>query len=453
MGAVRIRPLVADYAFPNTMKGQRGQIGAGGHCFHTGETEYYSRLYKVYFNWNELERTAEDGEDFIRQVCDIRFADCREHNVRIIPRVALQWPNHGDHTKASSVVGCFPPDMVASTLDTPAFFDRVRNLVMKLGHVWNDDPRIAYVETGIYGLWGEEHEDSLSKTAQRHFARAFLEAFPDKKCMVRCPRDCMGAGFGMYWDSFAHIDEEIYARDCVRFQNWRIAVMGGEVAHNWGRHVLQPGDDMNDTLTDPAHLERFLEYVSWQHNNHLGMWLAADERLEQARCGLAEYQKRAGYRFVPELVEWELTGGFLRVSLQVRNVGSSPFYYRWPLSAALLDESRIPLRIWDFPETDIRRWMPGDEWDFGLHRYRVAPELYSETACFDLSGLSEGRYTLALAIRDPQCGKPSVLFATRQYFTGGWFPAGCVTLGAEERQPLIPEALFDDQRTDCTITY
>ena len=453
MSVVRIRPPKADYAFPNTMKGQRGQISAGGHCFHPGDTEFYSRLYKVYFNWNELERTAEDGEDFIREVCDRRFADCREYNVRIIPRVALQWPNHGDHTKASSVVGCFPSDMVASTLDTPEFFERTRNLVSKLGRVWNQDPRIAYVEMGIYGLWGEEHEDSLSKTAQKHFAQAFLDAFPDRKCMVRCPRDCMGAGFGMYWDSFAHIDEEIYARDCVRFQDWHVAVMGGEVAHNWGRHKIQPGDDMNDTLTDPAHLNRFLEYVSWQHNNHLGMWLEQDDRLEQARYGLAEYQKRAGYRFVPEQLEWEQSDSLLRVSLQVRNIGSSPFYYRWPLSAALLDENRRAVRIWDFPETDIRRWMPGDAWDFGLHRYGIAAESCTETGCFDITGIPAGRYTLAISIRDPQCGKPSVLFATRQYFNGGWHPMGYIGIGQEATTPQIPETLFDDQRTDATITY
>ena len=33
--------------------------------------------------------------------------------------------------------------MVASTLDTPEFFSRARNLIRKLGHVWNDDPRIS----------------------------------------------------------------------------------------------------------------------------------------------------------------------------------------------------------------------------------------------------------------------------------------------------------------------
>ena len=229
--------------------------------------------------------------------------------------------------------------------------------------------------------------------------------------------------------------------------------MGGEVAHNWGRHKIQPGDDMNDTLTDPAHLNRFLEYVSWQHNNHLGMWLEQDDRLEQARYGLAEYQKRAGYRFVPEQLEWEQSDSLLRVSLQVRNIGSSPFYYRWPLSAALLDTNRQPVRVWDFPETDIRRWMPGDEWDFGLHRYRIPAESCTETGCFDITGIPRGRYILAISIRDPYCGKPSVLFATRQYFNGGWHPMGYIDIGQEAHQPLIPEELFDDQRTDMTITY
>ena len=90
MKYIKVIPEAADYAFPNTMKGQRGQVGAGGKIFEARETEVYSRLYKVYFNWNELERTIADDEDFIRAVCDRRFGDCRAHNARIIPRVALQ---------------------------------------------------------------------------------------------------------------------------------------------------------------------------------------------------------------------------------------------------------------------------------------------------------------------------------------------------------------------------
>ena len=453
MKYIKVIPAAADYAFPNTMKGQRGQVGAGGKIFEVRETEVYSRLYKVYFNWNELERTIADDEDFIRAVCDRRFGDCRAHNARIIPRVALQWPNHGDHTKATEITGQFPSDMVASTLDTPEFFMRVRNLVRKLGNVWNNDPRIAYIEMGIYGLWGEEHEDSLSRAAQKNMADAFHAAFPDKKCMVRCPRDCMGEGFGMYWDSFAHIDEEIYARDCVRFQDWRRAVMGGEVAHNWGHHEIQPGSDMNDTLTAPEHLNRFLEYVFWQHNNHLGMWMEQDERYPEALKGLAEYQKRAGYRFVIESFAWGLDGGRMKVDMEVRNIGASPFYYPWPLKAALLREDLSVAREWTFRDTDISTWLPGDQWDFDAHQYLQPAQKYLARGDFDLTGLEDEKYLLCIAIADPSCGKPSVLFATTQYLNGGWHPMGYTGLREIPQEYRIPKELLGDQRTDTSITY
>lgn len=448
-----IRPLTADYAFPNTMKGQRGQIRAGGALFAPGADEIYSRVYKMYFNWNELERTIADDENFIREVCERRFVDCRAYNIRIIPRVAIQWPNCGDHTKATEIVSCFPSDMVKSTLDTPEFFFRVKNLVRKLGNVWNNDPRIAYIEMGIYGLWGEEHEDSLSRDAQRNLADAFHDAFPDKKCMLRCPRDCMGEGFGMYWDSFAHIDEELYAADAVRFLDWRTAVMGGEVAHNWGRHVIQPGDDMNDTLTAPEHLDHFLDYVYWQHNNHLGMWLQHDDRYARALEGLAEYQKCAGYRFVLDEVGYALDENGLHVDFDVRNVGASPFYYRWPVTAALLDEAGHPVWQADFAEADIRTWMPGDHWNFDRRAYDEPARSVHVAGNFGVLQVPSGVYRLALAIRDPVCGRPSVLFATRQYQQGGWHPMGYIGVGVSVKNSVIPENSFDDQRTDGTITY
>lgn len=452
-GHTVIHPLVADFAFPNSMKGQRGQIGADGKIFQIGKHERYSRLYKIYFNWNELERTLDDDEAFIRSVCKTRFADCRDHNIRIIPRIAIQWPNHGDHTKATEIRSCFPSDMVKSTLDTPEFFFRIQNLVAKLGHVWNNDPQIAYMEMGLYGLWGEEHEDAMSKKAQENLADAFHKAFPDKLCMLRQPRNCMGEGFGMYWDSFAHIDEEYYAQDAVRFLDWRKAVIGGEVAHNWGRHVIQPGDDMNDTLTASDHLDRFLDYVFWQHNNHLGMWLADDERYEHALEGLAEYQKRAGHRFVLEKVSYSLENDRLRVALDVRNVGASPFYYRWPLSAALLDDRGEPVWQGEFAEADIREWMPGDSWNFEKRAYDEPAQLYHAAQTFTLANVPDGVFRLALAIKDPSCGRPNVLFATRQYQTGGWHPMGYLGVRRNVANPLIPENSFDDQRDDHTLAY
>lgn len=447
-----IFPIEADYAFPNSLKGQRGSTRPGEQYKVDPESQYV-RLVKSYFNWNEVERSIEDGVNYILEVSDQRFAGCREKNVRFIPRIAMVWPNHGDHTLATKLRYTSPPDMVPSTLDTPAFFSRVRNLVEKLGEAWDNDPRVAYMEMGIYGLWGEEHEDAMSRTAQKNMADAFHNAFQKTPCMVRYPRDCMGQGFGTYWDSFAHINEEHYARDTIRYMDWRIAVMGGEVAHNWGEHVIQPGDDMNDTLTAPDHKQRFLDYVFWQHNNHLGMHIRPLANKEAALEGLAEYQKRAGHRFVPKKVEYVLSDGKLSVSVDIINGGASPIYYNWPVAVALLDEMKNPVWQDKFSGIDIREWLPGDEWCFEKSAYQVPAKVYSISGDFCVPEISDGKYVLALAILDPSCSKPNVLLATTQYFFGGWHPMGYVGINEEVHVPQIPSHLFQDQRHDDSICY
>ena len=447
-----IFPIEADYAFPNSLKGQRGSTSPGKQ-YEAASTNDYVRLVKSYFNWNEVERTANDGVDYIREVSDRRFAGCREKNIRFIPRIAMMWPNHGDHTLATKLRRECPVDMVPSTLDTPEFLSRVRYLVEKLGEAWDHDPRVAYMEMGIYGLWGEEHEDAMSRKAQKNMADAFHKAFRITPCMVRYPRDCMGQGFGTYWDSFAHINEEHYARDTIRFMDWHHAVMGGEVAHNWGDHIIQPGDDMNDTLTASDHKQRFLDYVFWQHNNHLGMHIKPGPSLEAALDGLSEYQKRAGHRFVPKKVEYSIKDGKLAITVDIINIGASPLYYNWPMAVALLDEAKQLVWKDTFTGVDIRKWLPGDEWNFEKSTYDIAAKIDTVSETFCVSEVPDGKYFLALAILDPSCGKPNILLATTQYFMGGWHPMGYVGVNTEVSNPEIHASLFQDQRQDNSIQY
>ena len=447
-----IIPLEADFAFPNSLKGQRGCVRPD-EMYTPTVTERYTRLVKSYFFWNDLERTAADDVDYIRMVSDVRFAGCREQNVRYIPRIAILWPNHGDTHQVTQVRTEFASDMSPSTLDTPEFLARVRNLIEKIGEAWDNDPRIAYMEMGIYGLWGEQHEDFMSPTAQRVMGEAFNKAFKNTRCMVRYPRDCVGYGFGTYWDSFAHVDEHYLAVDTIDFMDWHVGVMGGEVAHNWGNHLIQPGVDMSDTLTNPKHFQHFLDTVYWQHNNHLGMRIKTDDRMDTALENLAEYQKRAGHRFVVEQVEYALSGSRLDVAAAIKNVGASPLYYDWPLTVALLDEGRSPVWQARFDNVKLSQWFPGDDWRFDKNAYHVPAKTYTADGSFILPELPSGKYTLALAILDPSCGKPNVLLATRQYFKGGWHPIGYLGLGTVVDTSTIPPELFDDMNADTSIIY
>jgi hypothetical protein len=46
------------------------------------------------------------------------------------------------------------------------FRDRVVSLIKKLGEVWDDDPRVAFIEMGIWGLWGEHHHEAFGGFGQ-----------------------------------------------------------------------------------------------------------------------------------------------------------------------------------------------------------------------------------------------------------------------------------------------
>jgi len=70
-----------------------------------------------------------------------RFEDL---NVKLVPRVYLDW--NGSPGKQF-----WPADLHAFDYDSPAFQERLRRLVAKLGEAWDDDPRIFAVQMGLIG--------------------------------------------------------------------------------------------------------------------------------------------------------------------------------------------------------------------------------------------------------------------------------------------------------------
>lgn len=52
----------------------------------------------------------------------------------------------------------------------PTFEDRVKALVEKIGKAWDNDPRVAYIEMGIIGQWGEQHSPMIGTYWKPHDA-------------------------------------------------------------------------------------------------------------------------------------------------------------------------------------------------------------------------------------------------------------------------------------------
>lgn len=442
-GTVSVRPREYTGALRNPLKGFRPRKRDGSH--------EYGTLCRVYLKWNELERSAADGTGRIMAVCNRQWRGVAKHNIKVIPRVYLHWDGDKKY---------WPRDMTEGDYDSPQFKKRLLRLVSRLGACWDDDPRVAWVQMGIIGTWGEHHSPAVSPAMQKLLGDAFTKAFPHTMVTVRHPWEFADYAFGIYWDSWAHIQqmkkhgggiEKLGAR-------WRTRPMGGECAYNWGRWKVQPGDDPNDTLRDPAHRAFLVDSIRRFHCCNLGWVAEYDATDPKVRAGAAAVQKAFGYRFVLEEVRYTAAvrpGGDLAVAFRVRNTGSSPIYADWPVAVSLLDP-RTRSVVWrdTFRGLDIRRWLPGDRWDSAKQAYRLKPASHHVRGTFRIPrAVGPGTYLLALAILDPAGMLPSARFAVRNYFRGGRHPIGRIGVGAAVKNPRLDPALFDDPAKDRTLHY
>jgi len=409
----------------------------------------YGNLRKHYIKWNDIEGCVDDGVDRILKYCDHCWEGVEKHNIKVIPRVYLQWGNESQNH--------WPADMRELDWNGRQFKSRIEKMIEKLGAAWDNDPRVAYVEMGIYGKWGEHHSPEIPADIMSIMGEGYKNCFPHKLVMQRNPRDFKKYSFGIYWDSFAHADQNDHAEGILRLRDrWKNAVIGGECAYDWGNWRIQPGPDATASVSDPAHRIHIENLIKKLHVNHLGWIDQYNQADEAAAKGAADLQKAMGYRFVikeftyPKRIE---PGGNLEVVFKVENIGATPFYYNWQVEVLLLDP-KTKESVWKtkLQNTDIREWLPGDKWNSGLNDYEIPAEIYSVKESFALpAGLGKGIYILALSILDPAGDKPSVRFAIKNYINGGKHPIGFIGLGVENNDLVQPD--FDDMRKDRSLHY
>jgi hypothetical protein len=437
----------------------------------------YGLLERQYIKWNEIEVGADDSVERIiahtNKISTIKGKRIEDLNVKLVPRVYLDWdgsPGTPDKPKQH-----WPADLHTFDYDSPAFHERLRALVAKLGKAWDNDPRIFAVQMGLIGHFGEHHHPTPTADQRRMLAEAFQKAFKNKPVLVRhTDSEFMAAGFGIYYDTFANLDREPATgpKDQFPWQAmnvfpniWKRAPIEGEVEYNWQqqRESSKPketfGRTPDETMREPAYRRYMIDKIRRYHTSYLG-WI--DNYNDSDRTvleGAGEIQKAFGYRFVLDSVGYAQTaepGGKLTVKLAVRNTGSAPFYLDWPVAVGLLDpETKKP--VWSAPLSgvDIRNWLPGEDWDSDAFAYRRAEKqnVASGTATLP-AGMKAGSYILALAILDRQGGMvPSVRFATANYFRGGWHPFGFIGIGKAPQDVALTNVAFDSPAFDDSLSY
>lgn len=463
-----IRPQVLECGLRNPMKGFIPHLKELAADAKVRPTLDYVTLVRHYIKWCDIEETESDGVEKIRAYCDKAWKGLPERNIKVIPRVYLQWSGP-KWSKPGKWWQCWPKDMTAGDWESEQFKDRVRKLVKKLGECWDNDPRVAWVQMGIMGAWGEHHAPGFTPEMEKVFGDAFTAAFRNKKVTVRQGNQFADCTFGINWDAWA--DHIQWTGKSGQYAHWMrelvkntrrqmFAPIEGEIVYGWPAERLRKGAGVTPdvTLSDAGHLSYVQDTVRILGGSALGWVNKYNPTNDAIRAGASELQKTFGYRYEIDEVSFDRSaqpGERFRVDVRLRNTGSAPFYHRWPVTAALLDcDTHAVVQEWEF-DADIRTWQPGEEWSEKSRSYAKPPPQVGFGGSFSLpKEMKCGRYILALAVLDPAGRRPSLRFATRNYFNGGRHPIGFLTVGA---QPIggaeLDGIAFDDPAADESLRY
>jgi hypothetical protein len=417
----------------------------------------YGSVAQCYIRWNEIEDHESDGIEKIVNFCNRKWREAEKHNIKIAPRVYLHWSE--DHQKF------WPRDMTRDDYTSPQFRRRSARLIRRLGRVWNNDPRIAWVQMGIVGKWGEHHGPTPTPEIQQLLGSEFKAAFPDKKVLVRYPwNHFRDFDFGIYWDAWGNWNQmqgaamEIERLNELPRLMWRHGVIEGESAYNCCGHLTQPGPDPTTTMKVAHHRDHLIETIRRFHGSALGWVAAYNQSDREAVAGAEKVQLAFGYRYLLDAVRYPISvarGGTFSVDVSVINAGSAPMYYNWPVEVSLLDPATKAV-AWKgvFGDCDIRDWLPGQHYSSQTKEYETPAERNIINGTFDLpSELAAGPYILALAVLDPAGMQPSLRFSTTHYFNGGRHPIGLIGVGTTPRDHALSSRIFDDPAQDRSLSY
>ena len=442
-------------ALRNPMKGFRPDT------YSNNFNQEYATITRSYLKWNELENDVNDSVQKIRDVCDQKWEDVEQYGVKVIPRVYLDWDEQTGNEY-------WPSDMTTGDYSSEQFKQRLVRLIYRLGECWDDDPRVAWVQMGFIGRWGEHHAPYPTAEIQKLMGDAFTQAFQNKKFLVRHANEFTDYDVGIYWDSWAHIqqiDGSAHGAGIKALNKatdrWKMQPIEGEVAYNWGQSYIQPGNSPDDTLSDPVHRKYLIDTIRDLHCSGLG-WIANYNFYNPVvRAGAEEVQKAFGYRFVIPSFSCDRRadpGGSLRIVFSVINTGSAPFYESWPLEFSLLDPGTGDL-VWRtlLDGVDVRQWLPGDDWDENNDVYLDPPLAHEVDVNITLPGFSQlpaGEYIAALAIVDPIGQTPSLRFAVNNYFDSGRHPFGKVGIGLDVTgNHFLDPSTFDSPMEGGRLSY
>jgi hypothetical protein len=428
-------PEAYDQPFPHNPF--KGWVAWGKSPDYDGYTQPYSMLYARVF-WAQVEPQKHEFNwlDFEREW----HFNAATENTKIILRVVLD--NPGEHLPGmnkdipdwlfeemagsgtfyategqgdTDIGNGFSPDYT-----DPELIKEHERFITALGNRYNNDPRIAFIQIGSLGHWGEWHtwpegtgDFPPYETASRYVTH-YTGAFPDKLLLIRRPLQYHAGAplVGVYNDVIG--DNNPWATP-----RWLAMITGGYTSEwdnefhpplvtGWWHHAPSGGE----LASHPAGVNHWLEGDNFgitlqQLKDAHTSWIGPSSpgRISNSTDCQTEIDHMLmtmGYRFVITKImysSWIKAGGILSVTLIIENQGVAPLYYNWPLEITLSEDDHI-IFSHIAKNIDVRRWLPG------FHEVKLDIRIPHD--------LAPGTRNFGIALIDPLQNRPAIEFAIDQ---------------------------------------
>lgn len=263
-------------------------------------------------------------------------------------------------------------------------------LIEEFGKEYDGDPRIAVIQSGLIGHWGEWHcYYLLAAMASVPQEKEVLDAYGKyfKKTLVVCRRPDAGGmkeneTIGIYNDMFYKDDDDRYMDSLFKNSGlstrWKTGMITGEFAPELQAEFI-------NNISKKSYLEKYSNRLEHFHNSSLLM--AKLEELTSTdinRIGLENIMHASnmmGYDF--EVKEAEIKDNILTV--KIKNNGVAPFYYDWPVCVTITKSKTIVKKI---------------DTDWKLTELKSKNTVYYNTS-LNVNDLSPGVYKVLLNVKNP----------------------------------------------------
>jgi len=413
-GPVVTRPASSPGPLDNPLK---------GYCLYTNAGEIhrpYSMVFQ-YVSWKELEPV--EGRYAFEDWEKRKWPHPRASGKHVVLRVYVDYPGKSsglpDWLRAKGVTeknyrahgGGKSPDY-----NHPQMVLALERLITAMGKHYNTHPRVAFIQLGLLGFWGEWHtyprgELFASKATQHRIIRAYLKAFPNKQLMARYADGVLSKyhAIGFHDDMFPEDTDNgkgwsflARMRRGGHIDSWKHNVVGGEMVPNAAKKWLGKRWEFTQAMASRSHFSWMGPYGPALEAKVSDDFIAHSDQLV----------RQMGYQFRLTEIRHSrsvISGAQCRVIMQGMNEGVAPFYYPWPIKLAWLDVRGTVLSSVQL-EDDVRKWLPGK---FEIQATLPAPA-------------KPGTYQLGFGIEDPWKNKPAIRLANRLPLMGGWTVLGQV---------------------------